>query len=45
MFTYVIGALLLIKFPKAACPEVTQPWYTEDDGELGMFDHLELYVN
>ena len=40
-----IGFLLLIKHPKAAHPDVTQTWYADNSGALGMFNHLEKYFN
>ena len=40
MVAYGIGVLPLIKHPKAAYPDVTQPWYADDDGALGTFDTI-----
>ena len=45
MVAYVIGVLPLIKRLKLAYPDVTQPWYANDAGELGTFDNMELYFN
>ena len=43
MVAYGIGILLLIKSLKSVYPDITQPYYSDDDGELGMFDHLKKY--
>ena len=42
---YNIGVLTLIKRLKAVYPDVTQPWYIDDAGELGTFNSLEIYFN
>ena len=43
MVAYWIGILPLIKILKSKYPDVTQPWQADEDGALGMFDHLEKY--
>ena len=43
MLAYVIGIISLIKCLKSIYPDVTQPWYTDSAGVLGMFNHLEKY--
>ena len=43
--SYVIGVLLLIKYLKAAYPDVTQPWYAKDSGAIGTFKNIGLYFN
>ena len=35
----------MIKRLKVAYPEVTQPWYADYDGALGMFNNIQLYFN
>ena len=40
---YGIEILPLIKDLKSMYPDVTQPWYAENHGALGMFDHLDNY--
>ena len=40
-----IGILPLIKNLKQELPEVTQPWYANDAGSLGMFAKIETYFN
>ena len=45
MVTYGIGVLLMIKYPKSAYTDVTQPWYSYDAGEIGTFDNIQLYFN
>ena len=45
MVTYSIGVLQLIKLLKQEYPDVTQPWYSDDDGALGMFNNIGLYFN
>ena len=35
-----IRALPLIKWPKLAYPDVTQPWYADNSGALGRFDNV-----
>ena len=42
MVTYGIGVLLLIKYMKAECPEVTQMWYADVAGALGTFTKVDL---
>ena len=39
MVAYVIGVLLMTK----QMPDVTQPWYDDNDGELGTFTNIKLY--
>ena len=41
----VIGVIPLIKWLKEAYPDVNQPWYVDDDGEIGMFNKIGLYFN
>ena len=45
MIAYGIGILPLIKNPKRAIPDVTQPWYTDDAGDLGTFARLDTYFD
>ena len=45
MVSYAIVVLPLIKRLKSAYLDVTQPWYSDDTGELGKFDNLERYFN
>ena len=45
MVAYVIGVLPLIKRLKLVYHDVTEPWYTDNAGALGMFDNLERYFN
>ena len=45
MVAYGIGIILLIKRLKAAYTNVTQPWYTNNDGAPGMFNNTGLYFN
>ena len=40
---YRIKIILLIKHLKSTYPDVTQPWYADKAGALGMFDHLDNY--
>ena len=40
-----VVVLLMIKLLKAVYPDVTKPWYVEDDGALGTFDTIGLYFN
>ena len=42
---YGIGILPVIKLPKSANPDVTQYWYADNAGALGMFDNLGEYFN
>ena len=43
MVAYGIGILSLIKVLKSMYPDVMQPWYADNSGSLGTFDHLERY--
>ena len=43
MVSYGIGVLPLIKRLKVEYPDVTQPWYDEDAGAIGMYKNTELY--
>ena len=43
MFAYGIGLLPLIKRLKSEYPDVTQPWYDDNNGELGTFTNIKLY--
>ena len=43
MVAYGIEILPLIKHLKSTYPDVMQPWYVDNAGALGMFDHLEKY--
>ena len=45
MVAYDIGFIPPIKVPKAAYRGVTQPWYTDNSGVLGMFNNIGLYFN
>ena len=45
MIAYGIGILPLIKNLKQETPDVTQPWYTDDAGALGIFARLETYFD
>ena len=45
MVDYGILVLPLIKFLKAAYPDITHPWYKDDPGALGTFGNLGLYFN
>ena len=45
MVAYSIGILQLIKNMKAEFLDVTQPWYGDYAGALGMFTNAELYYN
>ena len=40
---YGIVILPKIKQLKSMYPDVTQPWYTDDSGALGTFNHLQKY--
>ena len=42
---YGVGIIPLIKFLKSTYPDVTQPWYTDDAEELGIFDNFNRYLN
>ena len=41
MVAYGIIIILLIKHFNSMYPDVTQPWYADNAGALGMFNHLE----
>ena len=41
MITYGISIVSLIKNLKREIPDVTQPWYSDDAVDLGMFARLE----
>ena len=43
MVAYIIGVLPLIKSLKSAYPDVTQPWYAENAGALGILYNSERY--
>ena len=43
MVAYVIGVLLMTKQMKSEYPDVTQPWYDDNNGELGTFTNIKLY--
>ena len=45
MIAYRIGILPLIKNIKLAIPDVTQPWYADNDRALGMFARLDIYFD
>ena len=45
MVAYGIGILLMIKNLKAGFPDVTQPWYDDDAGALGIFARVGSYFN
>ena len=45
MDTYDIGILPLTKQPKVTYPDVTQPCYADDAGELGTYENIKLYFN
>ena len=40
MITYGIGVLLLIRELREVQPCVTQPWYVDDAGAGGAFNHI-----
>ena len=40
---YRIKIIPLIKHLKSKYPDVTQPWYADKAGALGMFDYLDEY--
>ena len=40
-----IGILNLIKHQEVVDPDITQPWYSNNTGALGMFDNLKLYFD
>ena len=43
MIYYGIGILLLIINLKTEFPDVTQPWYADNAGALGMFAKIKAY--
>ena len=43
MVAYRIVIIPMIKRLKSTNHDVTQPWYTDDDGALGTFDNLEQH--
>ena len=43
MIAYGIKILQLIKNIKQEIPDITQPWYADDDGALGKLERLEIY--
>ena len=43
MFAYGIEIILLVKHLKSTYPDVTQPWYSDNAGALGMFDRFDNY--
>ena len=45
MIVYGVVLLPLIKNLKQEIPDVTQTWYAEDAGALGMFARLENYFD
>ena len=45
IITYGIGILSLINNLKQEIPDVTQPWYADDAGDLGAFTRLETYFD
>ena len=45
MVAYGIGIIPLIKNLKTLFPDVTHPWYTENDSARGAFVNFELYFN
>ena len=45
MIAYGIGILPLTKNLKRAIPDITQPWYADDAGDLGTFARLETYFD
>ena len=45
MIPYGIWILPLIKNIKQAIPDVIQPWYADDAGDLGTFGRLETYFD
>ena len=45
MITYGIGILPLINNIKREIPDVTQPWYADNSGALGMFARIETYFD
>ena len=45
MVAYGLGFIPLIKHLKLAYPDVTQHWYVDDAGTLGIFDNIGLHLN
>ena len=45
MIAYGIRIFPLTKNLKQGIPDVTQPWYADDDGSLGEFTRLETYFD
>ena len=45
MIAYGIGIIPPIKMIKREIPDVTQPWYADDNGALGTFTRLETYFD
>ena len=45
MIAYMIGILPLINNIQREIPEITQPWYAENSGDLGTFTRLETYFD
>ena len=45
MVAYSIVIIPLIKRLKLTYPDVTQPWYADNDGALDTFENLERYFN
>ena len=42
---YGLGVLPIIRNMKAEHPGVTQPWYADDAGSIGLFGNIEYYFN
>ena len=36
-----VGILPLLKYLKRKIPDITHPWYADEDGALGMFAIME----
>ena len=45
IIAYGIGILPLIENLKRAIPDVTQPWYADYAGDLGVFERIETYFD
>ena len=45
MVAYGLGFIPLIKHLKLAYPDVTQHWYVDDAGTIGIFDNIGLHLN
>ena len=45
IIVYRIGILPLINNIKREIPDVTQPWYADNSGALGMFARIETYFD